>query len=71
MEDSKVRSFQSHKAPLEELVEVLQDGLKKYFADVKVELAECPDFTQKPYKIAVSGLFGKPTIADVGGGESD
>ena len=64
-----MKFFEAHNPSLEELVSVLQDGLKKYFENVKVELADCPDFTQKPYKIAVSGLHGNPAIADVGGGE--
>lgn len=68
MEADKVQHFDAHNPPLNELVQVLQDGLKSYFAEVKVELVDCPDFSQKPYKIAVGGLHGKPTIADVGGG---
>lgn len=69
MEESKVRFFDTYAPSLEELVPVLQEGLKSYFADVKVELADCPNFTQKPFRIAVSGLLGNPTIADVGGGK--
>ena len=69
MDESKIKSFETHVPSLGDLVPVLEEGLKSYFGDVKVELAECPNFTQKPYKIAVSGLHGKPTIADVGGGK--
>lgn len=69
MEESKVKYFETHAPALEELASVLQDGLKNYFADVKVELVDCPDFSKKPYKIAVAGLHGKPSIADVGGGK--
>lgn len=69
MDENKVKSFDAYSPALEELVPVLQEGLKLYFAEVKVELVDCPDFTQKPYKIAVSGLHGKPSIADVGGGK--
>lgn len=69
MDDSKVEYFDAYAPSLDELVPVLQEGLKSYFEEVKVELVACPDFTQKPYKIAVSGLNGKPTIADVGGGK--
>lgn len=69
MEDSKIRFFEAHQPSLEELVPVLQAGLKSYFEDVKVDLVDCPDFTQKPYKIAVGGLHGKSAIADVGGGK--
>lgn len=69
MEESKVQSFDTFCPPLEELVSVLQEGLKSYFSDVDVGLVDCPDFTKHPYKIAVTGLHGKPTIADVGGGK--
>lgn len=69
MEDSKVQSFSAHTPELEELKDVLQEGLKAYFQEVNVQLVSCPDFTQKPYKIAVSGLHGKSAIADVGGGK--
>lgn len=66
---NNVKSFDTHTPPLEELVQVLEDGLKKYFHDVSVSLVDCPDFSQKPYRIAVNGLHGKPSIADVGGGK--
>lgn len=69
MEQSKVQSFAAHTPALEELKDALQEGLRSYFKEVNVQLVACPDFTQKPYKIAVSGLHGKSTIADVGGGE--
>lgn len=69
MEESKIKYFDAHTPALDELAAVLQDGLKNYFADVKVELVDCPDFSKKPYKIAVGGLHGKPSIADVGGGK--
>lgn len=69
MEESKVQHFDAYTPSLVELVPVLQDGLKSYFEEVNVELVECPDFSQHPYKIAVGGLHGKPTIADVGGGK--
>lgn len=69
MEPNKVSYFDTYSPSLEELVEVLQDGLKKKFETVSVELVDCPDFRQKPYNLSLSGLHGKPTIADVGGGE--
>lgn len=71
MDDSKIQFFQAHNPSLEELAKVLQSGLKTYFDEVTVELVDCPDFSQHPYKIAVGGLHGKTAIADVGGGEYD
>ncbi|XP_067866392.1 ester hydrolase C11orf54 homolog isoform X3 [Heterodontus francisci] len=52
---------------LEELCEVLQDGLKKNFAEVQVSVVDCPDLTQEPFTFAATGLCGKPRLADVGG----
>lgn len=52
---------------LEELAEVLQNGLKKNFADVQVSVVDCPDLTQSPFTFPVKGICGKPRIADVGG----
>lgn len=69
MDDTKVQSFDTHRPPLDELVKVLNEGLKEHFETVNVELVDCPDFEQHPYKLAISGLGGKPTIADVGGGK--
>ncbi|XP_078081114.1 ester hydrolase C11orf54 homolog isoform X3 [Mustelus asterias] len=56
-----------HVPALEELCEVLQDGLKRNFADVHVSVVDCPDFTQEPFCFAAAGLCGEPRIADVGG----
>lgn len=61
--------FEPHVPSLPELVSVLGEGLKSYFAEVKVELVDCPDFREKPYKLAINGLHGQPIIADVGGGK--
>lgn len=69
LEESKIQVFDTHVPSLEELVSVLQDGLKSHFSDVNVELVDCPDFSQRPYKIPVGGLHGKPAIVDIGGGE--
>lgn len=70
MDQSKVSSFIPHKPSLDELQTILQDGLKAYFADVEVSLVDCPNFSERPFELAITGLHGKPTIADVGGGES-
>lgn len=69
MSGTEVNHFETHTPPLEELVDVLNDGLKKYFEQVDVSLVDCPNFGEHPYKIAVQGLHGKPSIADVGGGK--
>lgn len=63
-----IKSYESHVPPKDELVASLGQGLKSYFADVTVELVECPDFNKHPFKMPIDGLNGKPTIVDVGGG---
>lgn len=34
---------------------VLEDGLKKNFADVSIEYVNCPDLTQEPFNLAAPG----------------
>lgn len=64
---SKVEKFAFHVPSLEELVGVLQKGLKENFADVQVSVVDCPDLTQEPFTFPLKGICGKPRIADVGG----
>ncbi|XP_045673985.1 ester hydrolase C11orf54 homolog isoform X2 [Phyllostomus hastatus] len=52
---------------LEELVGVLQKGLKDNFADVQVSVVDCPDLTKEPFTFPVKGICGKTRIAEVGG----
>ncbi|XP_060090918.1 ester hydrolase C11orf54 homolog [Heteronotia binoei] len=64
---ARVEKFALHMPSLEEIVEVLQSGLKENYADVQVSVVDCPDLTQKPFSFPVKGICGKPRIADVGG----
>ncbi|KAB1282634.1 Ester hydrolase C11orf54-like protein [Camelus dromedarius] len=59
--------YSSHVPSLEELVGVLQKGLKENFADVQVSIADCPDLTKEPFTFPVKGICGKTRITDVGG----
>ncbi|KAJ8372947.1 hypothetical protein AAFF_G00272710 [Aldrovandia affinis] len=59
--------FQLHVPKLEELCEVLQNGLKNNFAESEVRVVDCPDLSQDPFGFPVKGLCGKPRITDVGG----
>ena len=52
---------------LEELVGVLQKGLKDNFADVQVSVVDCPDLAKEPFTFPVIGICGKTRIAGVGG----
>ncbi|KAJ8266345.1 hypothetical protein GJAV_G00129330 [Gymnothorax javanicus] len=67
MDSSRTEKFELFVPSLEELCEVLQDGLKKNFADSKVAVVDCPDLSQDPFRFPVKGLCGKPRITDVGG----
>lgn len=40
-------------------------GLSENFAEVSVEVAECPDLTAAPFHLASSGLSGSQTIVEV------
>lgn len=64
---SPTEKFQLHVPSLDQLREVLEDGLKQNFADAKVSVTDCPDLTQEPFKFPVKGLCGQPRITDVGG----
>uniref|UniRef100_A0A7N4V6G2 Chromosome 11 open reading frame 54 n=1 Tax=Sarcophilus harrisii TaxID=9305 RepID=A0A7N4V6G2_SARHA len=64
---SSVEKFSFHVPSLEELVGVLQNGLKNNFADVQVSVVDCPDLTKEPYTYPVKGICGKPRIIEVGG----
>lgn len=46
---------------------VLSFGLKENFAEVSVDVVECPNLTLEPFHLATSGLSGSPTIVDIGG----
>ncbi|KAK2828763.1 hypothetical protein Q5P01_019797 [Channa striata] len=64
---SKTEKVQLHVPDLEELRGVLQTGLESNFADVRVNVVECPDLTKDPFHFPVKGLCGNPRITDVGG----
>ncbi|XP_001513115.1 ester hydrolase C11orf54 homolog [Ornithorhynchus anatinus] len=64
---ANVERFAFHVPSLEELVGVLQNGLKANFADVQVSVVDCPDLTKDPFTFPAKGICGKPRIADVGG----
>ncbi|XP_070571698.1 ester hydrolase C11orf54 homolog [Ptychodera flava] len=51
----------------EEVTEVLRGGLESNFANVSVDVVDCPDLTQPPFTLAAQGICGSPRLADVGG----
>ncbi|RWS25712.1 hypothetical protein B4U80_03684, partial [Leptotrombidium deliense] len=53
--------------PMAELCDLLNDKMSSNFAEVKVEVVDCPDLRKEPFHMAGEGLNGKPMIADIGG----
>ncbi|XP_011636288.1 ester hydrolase C11orf54 homolog [Pogonomyrmex barbatus] len=62
-----IKSRTLHQPPLDELMNVLTEGLNANFAEATVELADCPSFDTWPYNFYREGLCGNPIILDVGG----
>lgn len=56
-----------HVPSLNEIKTVLEEGLSTNFAEVKVEVVNCPDLTKEPFLLSASGLSGNPTIFEIGG----
>ncbi|XP_055326569.1 ester hydrolase C11orf54 homolog isoform X4 [Sitodiplosis mosellana] len=56
-----------HVPSLRILASALRAGLSKNYADVTVEIQDCPDLTKAPFYLATEGLTGSQTIVDVGG----
>lgn len=52
---------------LEQISQVLNDGLKKHFESSSVSVVDCPDLRSKPFNLAASGLGGHTGVAEVGG----
>ncbi|XP_072386779.1 ester hydrolase C11orf54 homolog isoform X1 [Diabrotica undecimpunctata] len=62
-----VESKQLFVPPLPELAEVVKKTLQTNFAEVTVEVVDCPDLTKEPFTLADSGLGGNPKLIEVGG----
>lgn len=62
-----VQKAPMHVPTIDEVVPVLNEGLKKNFTNVSVSVVDCPDLTQKPFMLASEGLCGSPRLADIGG----
>ncbi|GFS38408.1 ester hydrolase C11orf54 homolog, partial [Nephila pilipes] len=65
----KIEEYKLFYPSLEEVAEVLKEGLADTFSHVDVQVVDCPDLRNKPYMLASEGLCGHPCIADVGGVE--
>lgn len=68
MAELPVETFDLKPFELETIRDVLNENLKKYYADVNVTITECPDLTQEPYNLPVEGFGGgSRDIVDLGG----
>ena len=56
-----------HTPQLEQLSQVLSDGLKQFFKYVEVSVVQCPNLKLSPFNLAQVGLSGNEKIVDVGG----
>lgn len=52
---------------LDEVKEVLSNGLKNNFKNVQVEVIDCPNLSQAPFHLTTDGLNGKPVLLEFGG----
>ncbi|XP_041377004.1 ester hydrolase C11orf54 homolog [Gigantopelta aegis] len=62
-----VQKAPMHVPPLEEVLNVLQDGLEKNFSSISVSVVDCPDLTKEPFFLSSPGICGKARLADIGG----
>lgn len=58
---------QLHVPSLDEIKEVLREGLVKNFAESQVEIVDCPNLMQEPFTLAAPGLGGNPMLLEIGG----
>ncbi|KAK2575464.1 hypothetical protein KPH14_011195 [Odynerus spinipes] len=67
VEKLKIVKRSLHVPSLHEVKSVLEEELSKNFAEVKVEVVDCPDLMEAPFSLSTSGLNGDPTVLEVGG----
>ncbi|KAI4495910.1 hypothetical protein M0802_008316 [Mischocyttarus mexicanus] len=67
VKEIKITNRQLHVPSLDEIKNILEEGLSTNFAEVNVEVVNCPDLTKKPFSLSASGLSGDPTILEIGG----
>ena len=65
--DLDIVKKQLHVPSLNEIKDVLQEGLAKNFDDAQVEIVDCPDLTAEPFTLAAPGLNGNTTLLEIGG----
>lgn len=63
----KTDKYPLHPPSLEELVEKLKPALANNYYVSSINVEDCPDLRQSPFRLATQGLSGNERIADVGG----
>jgi len=63
----EISSCQLNPPHLNDIRSVLEDGLKRNYEHVEVEIVDCPDLSQAPFHLAAPGICGNARLADVGG----
>nr|BAN20564.1 conserved hypothetical protein [Riptortus pedestris] len=64
---SKILSRDLHVPSLEDAQKALSKGLKNVFAEVSVDIVDCPDLSAEPFNLACKGLGGTTSVVEVGG----
>lgn len=67
IEKVKVVKRTLHTPQYEEIKDVFTQALLANFAEVEVEIVDCPDLTQQPFTLASPGICGNPKILEIGG----
>ncbi|KAJ9659640.1 hypothetical protein H2198_003054 [Neophaeococcomyces mojaviensis] len=52
---------------LDAVVEAIKPALTSTYASATIEVTQCPDLRNPPFRLASQGLGGSPIIADIGG----
>lgn len=53
--------------PVDDVITLLNAGLKQNFSEVHVDYIDCPDLQKEPFHLAASGLGGHPLLVEIGG----
>lgn len=53
--------------PLSELAEIVGKSLSENYKESSCEVVDCPDLTQKPFRLAAPGICGNTKLVEIGG----
>lgn len=66
-EQVKVDKIPTHVPSVEDVTQVLKEGLAKNFTNLDVSVVDCPNLTQPPFYLSSEGICGNARLADIGG----